>query len=67
MDDIINQSKNPKLLKKLYELMLILAFRSDEGKGQKTIIKEMFKHLTQTNIISEHFSTLAVLVSRYGV
>jgi hypothetical protein len=52
MDDIINQSKNPKLLKKFYELMLILAFRSDEGKGQKTIIKEMFKHLTQTNIIS---------------
>ena len=27
----------------------------------------MFKHLTQANIISEHFSTLAVLVSRYGV
>lgn len=27
----------------------------------------MFKHLTKSNIISEHFSVLAVLVSKYGV
>ncbi len=27
----------------------------------------MFKHLTKSNIISEHFSILAVLVSKYGV
>ena len=29
MDDFINHSKNPKLLKKFYELLLILAFRSE--------------------------------------
>ena len=52
MDDFINHSKNSKILKKFYELILVLAFYSNEGKGQKTIIKEMFKHLTQKNIIS---------------
>jgi len=67
MDEFINHSKNQKFLKKFYELVVCLAFYSDEGKGQKTIIREMFKHLTKPNIISEHFSILAILVSKYGV
>jgi hypothetical protein len=67
MDLFINYAKNQKFLKKFYELILCVAFYTEEGKGQKTIINEMFKHLTMKNIISEHFSILAALVSKYGV
>lgn len=67
MNDFINHSKNQKFLQKFYELVMCLAFYSEEGNGQKTIVKEMFKHLTKTNIISDHFSVLAILVSKYGV
>ena len=46
-------------------MIMCVAFYSDQG--QKTIITEMFKHLTISNIISEHFAILAVLVSKYGI
>ncbi len=65
METFINNSKDQKFLKKFYELILCLAFYSNSG--QKIVINEMFNHLTKKNIISEHFSVLAVLVSKYGV
>ena len=65
LESFINHSHNNKLLKKLYELILCLAFFSEHG--QKLVINEMFNHLSKTNIISEHFSILAVLVGKYGV
>ena len=67
MATFINFSKNQKLLKKFYELIVCVAFYSEENKDQKIIINEMFKHLTMKNIVSEHFSILAVLVSKYGI
>jgi hypothetical protein len=66
MGVFINSSKNQRLLKKFYELIICIAFYSEE-KDQKVIINEMFKHLTMKNIVSEHFSILAVLVSKYGI
>jgi hypothetical protein len=65
LESFISHSHNPKLLRKFYELILCLAFHSDQG--QKTIISEMFNHLSKPNIISEHFSILAVLVAKFGV
>lgn len=52
MKTFIEKSKDVKLLKKFYELILCLAFYTEEGNGQKCIINEMFKHLTMKNIVS---------------
>jgi hypothetical protein len=49
----------------LYCLILNLCFFSTDN--QNLYITELFKHITQTNITSEYFRILAVLVSKFGM
>ena len=54
-----------KLLRCLYSLILNLCFYSSDN--QSIYISEMFKHITQTNITSDYFRILAVLVAKFGM
>jgi hypothetical protein len=54
-----------KLLRQFYCLVLNLCFYSSQY--QNLYINELFKHITLTNIISEYFRILAVLVWKFGM
>lgn len=54
-----------KILRQLYCLILALCFYSDSY--QNLFISELFQHITLSNITSEYFRILAVLVARFGL
>lgn len=60
-------SKPPsnKLLRVFYCLILTQCFYSTCG--QSIYISDMFKHITKTNITSDYFRILAVLVAKFGM
>ena len=60
-------SKPPsnKLLRVFYCLILNQCFYSSSN--QSIYISEMFKHITKTNITSDYFRILAVLVAKFGM
>ena len=60
-------SKPPsnKLLRSFYTLIINICFYSTQY--QSVYISEMFHHITKTNITSDYFRILAVLVSKFGM
>jgi hypothetical protein len=64
-DTFFRQPPSNKQLRSLYCLILNLCFYS--LKDQNIYISEMFQHITKTNITSDYFRILAVLVARFGM
>ena len=60
-------SKPPsnKILRAFYSLIINICFYSLEN--QNMYISEMFHHITKTNITSDYFRILAVLVAKFGI
>ena len=64
-DILFSRPPSNKLLKVLYCLILNQCFYSSSN--QNIYISEMFKHITKTNITSDYFRILAVLVAKFGM
>lgn len=60
-------SKPPsnRLLRSFYCLIVNICFYSIDN--QSIYISEMFRHITKTNITSDYFRILAVLVAKFGL
>ena len=54
-----------KLLRTFYCLIINICFYSLQH--QSIYISEMFQHITKTNITSDYFRILAVLVAKFGM
>lgn len=62
---IFTKPPSNKLLRSLYCMILNLCFYSLDN--QSIIISELFRHITKTNITSDYFRLLAVLVAKFGM